>query len=282
MTDPSSLRSMDAGISGTASSRSGDSVPCRRPWFSALELVLISSGFFTIVWYIGPNLNNNGLAPLLTVTLGLFLFYVGYASPVMVHRDDSRERGVGNWRTLFVRTDNLREALRPFLWLTLIGTLIITALTLLLQPEIFARIHWQAFGLKLGLYLINASGQGLLFLSFFMLRLKVLLPSPAESGDGAGRHRLLVSGCCALLFALYHLPNPALMLVTLLIGFAACWIYYATPNLLIAVCSHAFLGTLLHQLLEMHMRIGPFYWQSDLYIFRTLFPPVRDLIGNLF
>ena len=53
-------------------------------------------------------------------------------------------------------------------------------------------------------------------------------------------------------------------------------------DLVLAGFCHAIIGTALHRVLEMHMRIGPFYWESDKYVYRTLFPALRELIGNAF
>jgi hypothetical protein len=71
-------------------------------------------------------------------------------------------------------------------------------------------------------------------------------------------------------------------------GFALCfgfwltWIYYAYPNLVLAVLTHAWLGTLLQRVTGLYTRIGPFYLNPERYIFREVFPFVRTLVGDLF
>lgn len=57
--------------------------------------------------------------------------------------------------------------------------------------------------------------------------------------------------------------------------------FYRTPNFFLLVCTHAILGTLLHRVYELSMRVGPFYYNPDKYILRELFPPLAKLIGNL-
>ena len=193
---------------------------------------------------------------------------------------------MGDWRTLFVRIDNIARSFRYYLAITLVGASAIVVVALWHNPQMTSNFSWQAWWLKLGLNFFNALGQDLLFLSFFMPRLKEVCsykPVSDSLGDLCIRHNsLVVSIGCAILFSLFHLPNWPLMIVVFILGFSMAYIFYHSPNLILAVLSHAIIGTLLHRVLEMHMRIGPFYWESDKYMYRTLFPALRTLIGNAF
>ena len=65
----------------------------------------------------------------------------------------------------------------------------------------------------------------------------------------------------AALFALFHLPNAFLTLVTLGAGLLACWLYRRHPNLFVLGAVHAVLSfVLLYALPEaitLRMRVGP-------------------------
>lgn len=284
---------MSEAIEKISSSNPTSTAPVETIWnrwhllrlISLLEALITSLGFFVIVWLVGPGLGQNGLGPVLIAVLALFFFYIAYLSPVLIHKDSLKERGLGTWKTLFVRTDNLATAFWPYFWLALTGGIAIITIALVSDPDIFSKIVWKAFFLKLALYIFNAFGQGLLFLSFLLTRLRVLFPVSQGVDDqrrATLQHQLVVSLMCALFFSISHLPNFPLMIVTLFMGFAVSWIYYRTPNLLLAAVAHATIGTLLHQVLQMHMRIGPFYWENEKYVFRTLFPVLREIIGDLY
>ena len=73
--------------------------------------------------------------------------------------------------------------------------------------------------------------QQFLLQGFFLLRLLRLLPGPKSAGFAA-----------AGLFALAHLPNPILTVVTLVWGFAACMLFLRYRNLHTLSMAHAIFG----------------------------------------
>ena len=73
--------------------------------------------------------------------------------------------------------------------------------------------------------------QQFLLQGFFLLRLLRLLPGPKSAGFAA-----------AGLFALAHLPNPVLTVVTLIWGFAACMLFLRYRNLHTLAIAHAIFG----------------------------------------
>lgn len=76
------------------------------------------------------------------------------------------------------------------------------------------------------------------------------------SGSGTA-----ATASAASLFAVFHLPNAFLMLVTLAAGALACWLYRRQPNLLVLGLVHALISfSLLHSLpaaLTLRLRVGP-------------------------
>lgn len=95
-------------------------------------------------------------------------------------------------------------------------------------------------------------------------------------------HRLTVVVLTSVIFSLVHTPNVPLMICTLFTGLIWAWVFYQQPNILLLGLSHAVLGTILHRVVQMHMRVGPFYDNPDLYIIREVIPGLRQLIGDLF
>ncbi len=253
--------------------------------FSIVELVLITLGYFAVMWLITPHLSTNGLIPFMKVLLASFVFYYSFFSPAFIHKDTLAERGLGDGRTLFLRFDNLFSSYKYYLGLTLVGGTAMVGTAIILRPGGFSGFSWYALWLKLGLNTLNALGQDLLFLAFFMPRIKEICSVAAESGPFAGLcskyHVLVVSLVCALFFAIYHIPNPPLLLLVFVFGFVVSYIYYHVPNLALAVFTHAILGTILHRVLELNTRIGPFFWERDKYVYRTLFPSLGELIINI-
>ena len=80
-------------------------------------------------------------------------------------------------------------------------------------------------------YALWAFAQQFLLQCFFLTRLLRLLPSAKSAALAA-----------AVLFAIAHLPNPILTLVTLFWGFAACLIFLRYRNLYPLAVAHAIFG----------------------------------------
>lgn len=91
-------------------------------------------------------------------------------------------------------------------------------------------------------------------LAFFFRRLHELL-----------RDERLAMFAAAACFAMFHLPNPFLILVTWAAGTLACWLYRRVRNIWAIGIAHGLLGVALARSLPveitMGMRIGPGYWR---------------------
>ncbi|MGO9438019.1 MAG: type II CAAX prenyl endopeptidase Rce1 family protein [Terracidiphilus sp.] len=103
--------------------------------------------------------------------------------------------------------------------------------------------------LAFGGYTIWSLAQQFLLQGYFLARLVRLLPSAT-----------LAAVAAAVIFAIAHLPNPILTLLTLLWGLAACLVFIKTRNLWTLAMAHAIFGicvaitipaTVLH-----NMRVG--------------------------
>ncbi|MBC7986900.1 MAG: CPBP family intramembrane metalloprotease, partial [Sphingomonadaceae bacterium] len=200
--------------------------------------------------------------------------WVLYVSPVRIHRDPSALRG-------WPRAGDpgaFRAAWRVYALWTALAAAAMIAIGWLVDPEMWARARLDAIGIKLAGYLVFGLIQALIFFGFVEMRLRSIVPERL----GPARHRLLVAAATALIFAAAHAPNPALIAITLGGGFAWALIFYRRPNILLLALSHAILGTILHRVIQLHMRIGPFYADPDSYILRTAIPGLSEMIGPRF
>ena len=151
------------------------------------------------------------------------------------------------------RLDNLLPALRmcglaalPFLLgLLLLGTLSGSVWQVSLGWDLCRR---------LGRYIVWATFQQYGLQGYFHRRLRSVISNPFWS-----------SLACGLVFMSLHFPNPILMLVTLLGGFALSWVYARFPNLLVLGLFHGLMGLLLSSSLSRevlhNMRVGPGYYR---------------------
>ena len=122
-----------------------------------------------------------------------------------------------------------------------------------LHPVLGALPAWWGFWA----YMIWALLQQFILQDFFLLRLLRLLPSKTTAIATA-----------ALLFAVVHLPNPLLMVLTLLWGAAACTLFLRYRNLYTLGAAHGLLGLCLAiavpNPIHHQMRVGRGYfrWHS--------------------
>ena len=82
-----------------------------------------------------------------------------------------------------------------------------------------------------GLYAVWAAIQQIVLQWFFLSRSLRLLPDPTAAAA-------LTAG----LFAIAHLPNPILTIITLEFGFASCYFFLHYRNLVPLALAHAMLG----------------------------------------
>jgi membrane protease YdiL (CAAX protease family) len=101
--------------------------------------------------------------------------------------------------------------------------------------------------------LVFGLAQQYMLLGFFYRRLEEALPNPASS--------LLAT---AAVFALFHLPNPFLTIVTFFAGLVAASVYRRAPNLWVTGIVHGLISYCLYFSLSREitagLRVGPGYW----------------------
>jgi hypothetical protein len=241
-----------------------------RTW-SGIELG-VALGVVVAVLWLGPVLLPRVLFPFVAIVLlALGLSYAVWISPVLLHRDSLAARGLGSRATWFVRTDNLRDAARPFTLLTLAGAVALLLLAAWWNPAWVARAEWRAWAVRLLFYSISAQVQALVFVGFVLVRLRDIFQSRGAVALAAGA-----------LFAIAHAPSATVMALTMVFASAAAWISVRTPNVVVVGVSQTVLGLLLHRALEEPLRVGYFYAHPDLHVFREALPVVGRVIGGLY
>jgi hypothetical protein len=170
------------------------------------------------------------------------------------------------WRTMGICTDNLRRSL----WAVALAAVLamvsvgvagrLHTLQLPRSPELFIR-HY-------GLYAVWAAVQQLILQCFFLSRSIRLVPN----GTAA-------AALSAALFAVAHLPNPVLTLITLVFGLASCLFFLHYRNLFPLAMAHAILGTAIAvtipQEIDHNMRVGISYleWVNQPMVSETVLLP---------
>lgn len=257
----------------------------RRAIHPAWGLAEIAGGlalFEAVLWGLGPWVGTGhggglavGLYWLAAAVGGGFILWL---SPFVLHHDRPSERGWGLGRG---RDDPgvLANAWPHYLALTLAGAALLTAAAVIRDPQALAHIRWRALATKFTLYLIFAPIQALAFFSFLQPRLRGLI---APLVGDARMARLCVASATALLFGAAHAPNWPFAAMAAAGGLAWSWLYQARPNLVLVGISHAVLGTVVHSVLGLYTRIGPFYAHPEGHILRNVAPGLKALIGNLY
>jgi Type II CAAX prenyl endopeptidase Rce1-like len=214
---------------GAASARVAPAPPAA----AALEVAALALALLSYIWLW------EGAFRWHTPLILLLYFGIG----VETHwRRGERPRDIG------LRLDNLGRALRLVSsWIAPVAFVALTAGLLLKSwhfPPLAEGIGSVAFGVLWG----GAQQYGLVCV--FYRRLCELLPGR--------RWPIVASG---LLFALFHVPNPFLMAVTLTLGIVACWLYSREPNLLVLGFWHGLTSFVLFYslpvALTIEMRVGP-------------------------
>lgn len=128
-----------------------------------------------------------------------------------------------------LRTDNLLRALWavPFSLAIAAGAILVA--TRMHTLHIPGDTHFLVR--HFGLYALWAALQQLMLQCFFLARSLRLLPNATAA-----------AGLSAGLFALAHVPNPVLTVITLVCGLASCFFFLHYRNLLPLFAAHAILG----------------------------------------
>jgi membrane protease YdiL (CAAX protease family) len=155
------------------------------------------------------------------------------------------------FRTMGICTENL--------WRSLWAVALAGAVALL-SVALAARLHTLqlpesplVFIRHYGWYAVWAGLQQLILQCFFLSRSLRLIPNATAAAC-----------LSAMMFAVAHLPNPVLTVITLVCGLAACFFFLHYRNLWPLAIAHAILGIAIAITIPGHvdhnMRVGISYW----------------------
>jgi hypothetical protein len=252
------------------------------PLWGILEISVLSIFFFSFLWLLGPRIETIPFMHLgywmLVISGGIYLLWI---SPVLLHRDPPEWRGWGGRGPDGHCPGAFKHAWRDYLVFTVIGAAALLAYAWRAEPDKLIHVDWYGVKIKFIGYGGFGGAEDALFFGFVLLRFRTMIPLTAGSRS-ALQHRFLVAMATASLFAACHFPNKPLMAISLLGGFCGSWIFYLRPNILLIGLGHAVIGTLLHRVVQLYMRIGPFYAHPELHILRHVVPGLRGFAGDLF
>ena len=219
------------------------------------DIAIVTFVYFYVILLVAPF---EHVLPLLIsayVVGGFLLLYVLFISQLL-HKDTNAERGFGKWKTLFIRTDNLKKSAKEVLLkYSSIMVLSIILISLILgtfwTPEGGGFSAWLVaqgilaeeslmidFIAQFLYYILWGLAQQLLFLSFIHVRLRKIFPGNDRN------NRIKISLLTGAIFGCYHLFNFPLVTFTFVSGTFWAWYFYEEPNMLTVSISHGLGGTL--------------------------------------
>lgn len=80
----------------------------------AIDIIIVTIAYFYIILVVAPFENIYPLLLSAYIIGGFLIFYIFFISQYL-HKDTCAERGFGSWKTLFIRTDNLKKSAKEVL-----------------------------------------------------------------------------------------------------------------------------------------------------------------------
>jgi membrane protease YdiL (CAAX protease family) len=183
------------------------------------EIASVTTSFLIAEWMIIPLAGNSKLVAAIPVGLAFALMLFSHRT----RGESAREVG---WRL-----DNFGQAARLLLLPVLLGVCLIIGAGLWQRSLRFDGRQVMEWALWLPIW---GLAQQYVLQGFVNRR--------AQLAVGPGRKSLLL---VAFIFALLHLPNPWLSLVTLVGGYLTAYVYQRAPNLIALAIAHALISMLL-------------------------------------
>jgi hypothetical protein len=201
---------------------------------AAIEVVLVSSGIMLYIWrwqFVYPNF---------AVVLLAFLI-----ATFFIHRDSLQKLGFGSHGLI----SGLRVVLAPT------AVFAVFLITIGLLTGAFSGWTWTVDKLAgLGRYFAFCLFQQFGLQSFFTNRLLTVFKRPHAA-----------AWVSAFIFAVFHIPNPVLIPVTLLGGYVLNRIFIDHRNIIPLAIAQAIVGSLLALILPASwhhgLRVGPGYYR---------------------
>jgi hypothetical protein len=243
----------------------------RAPLSCAIELAVTVLLWHFVLWFVMPRAADASpiwIAIWLVLVAPAALWMV-WISPRFIHHFPRTLRGVGPWKSFFVRTEELGRSIRTYSIITVLGCIVLLSNRLARPGAILPLLTWKSVTLRFASYVIGALVQVLFYFEFCQPRLRTIF------GD-----RAAIWGS-ALIFSLFHFPNAPVMGMGLAVSYFWAREYLFRPNLILLTLSHAILGSSLVLIAGIIPRMGPFYLHPEKYFFRSLMPWWKHLVNGL-
>jgi hypothetical protein len=250
------------------------------PSWGLVEIVALTALFLTAVWLVAPHVTSPAAVFAFWGLLAAIAALLFWISPVVLHHDRPGVRGWGFFGEERKDSGSLARAWKIYALYTLVGAVLLIWLAYQRDQSIFEHLDARSIVLKFAGYLAWGLAQAAAYYGFLQTRLRTVFRLP--EGAPYGGRALAMSLTQASLFAASHLPNPPLMALTFICGLGWSRLYYTRPNLILLALSHATLGTIVHRVLQISTRVGPFYSHPDQHLIQHLIPGLRAVFGNLF
>jgi len=179
------------------------SATVQKRFFAAVEIVVALGLYFVTLWRVAPHAGEPWANGAFVAVMLFAVVYVLAVSP-FIHRDTRTDRGLGGWRSGFVRHDNLRGAAVLFGIVTLVSAILIVLIALWLDASALSKVNRLTVWAKFLGYVPFTLVQDMFFYGFVFQRLLTVCPRPAQSEGLPGtigaaarndaRHRLIIAG----------------------------------------------------------------------------------------
>jgi len=250
-----------------------------RPVWGLAEVAALASVFAFGLWIIGPRIAAGepaqGFYWVSVIAGGAVMFWL---SPMVLHGDPPGLRGWGLGRD-GADPGALRNAWAAYLIPTLLAAAALVVGTAVRNPDFLSHIHWTALWTKLCFYVVFAQIQAMVFFGYVQTRVRTFLEG-ADAGPGLKRGAVVLGTAC--IFAAAHWPNLPLVALAFPAGLVWAWLFYVRPSVVLVGLSQAVLGTIVHSVAHLSMRIGPFYEHPEAHLLTTVIPGLKALAGSIY
>jgi len=240
------------------------------------EIIAIILIYYIVAWQLIHYILEHKLWQIILIWfLGLiFIYYLLFISSKL-HNETLEEKGLGKATSFFIRIDNFKSSAPIYLFITFLIFIILIIMTYIKYNSFEFEVNYYSIFLKLFFYFISATIQALIFFSFLLLRIQYVVyyfSLPYK--------KMITVVIFSLLFSLSHYPNFKLIILTFFFAVLLGYTFIKKRNLFWIIIIHTIMGTYLHRIYQMHMKIGILYGTEESF-FRKTIPGVENLIGNL-
>ncbi|PID47439.1 MAG: hypothetical protein CR967_04375 [Proteobacteria bacterium] len=246
-------------------------------YISILEMIALVTSFLVLV-YKGPNIldfiKTGKQLPVVPIYIFIFvsLAYI-IITPLYFHKETFEKRGLC--------ISKIKNGWKEYLFSFMFGLTILSSMIYYksLHEEIV--VDYYGVFLKFSVYLVSAFAQAVIFFSFIFFRIKNIVNCSNKFKNYYSK-KIITITILSILFAVFHYPNWTLAFLCFCFAMVIGWVYYSKPNIFLITIIHATLGTLLHRVYQLHMKILFTYGHQEPHysFFRKLTPWIEQLIDN--